>query len=262
MKTMSETSSSPNRRGGFSLVELMIALAAGLVVSLALVAFLMSSFRSNGEYVVSTRLTQELRNSLDLITRDLRRAGYDEGALGHLAADTGSPFTRVLLGDQISAGPPATYSCVIYAYDKKAGPNPGVIDVANGEVRGLRWYQTTVNNRSVGMVEYAASTGAIRPTCAGAHPDYTAFPVACNTTSTWCPLTDPNALDITGLTFTDQQTTVGTAPNQVRLRDIEVALVGRPAGTTDYSRGVKSSVRVRSDCYAPTASLGNCQISP
>ena len=42
---------------GFSLIELMIALVAGLLVSGAAVLFLMSSMRSNGEYVQSVRLT-------------------------------------------------------------------------------------------------------------------------------------------------------------------------------------------------------------
>ena len=79
------------RNSGFSLVELMVALAAGLVISGAAVAFLLSSFRSNGEYVQSTRLSQELRNSLDAVTRDLRRAGYDDDALKYLSNSTISP---------------------------------------------------------------------------------------------------------------------------------------------------------------------------
>ena len=54
---------------GFSLIELMIAVALGLIVSIAIVAFMMSSFRSNGQFVQATRLTQELRNTMDLMTR-------------------------------------------------------------------------------------------------------------------------------------------------------------------------------------------------
>ena len=37
------------RLAGFTLVELMVALVAGLIVSAAVVAFLLSSMRSNGE---------------------------------------------------------------------------------------------------------------------------------------------------------------------------------------------------------------------
>ena len=57
-------------------------------------------------YVRSTRLTQELRNSLDLVSRELRRAGYDENALRYIAMSASnnatSPFAamRIVLADQ------------------------------------------------------------------------------------------------------------------------------------------------------------------
>lgn len=54
---------------GFSLVELMISLAIGLIVVSAVLAFTLSSLTANSEYVQSTRLSQELRNSMDFISR-------------------------------------------------------------------------------------------------------------------------------------------------------------------------------------------------
>lgn len=249
-----------SRRRGFSLVELMIALAAGLIVSTAAVAFLMSSFRSNSEYVQSTKLTQELRSSMDLITRDLRRAGYDENAMGLLATSTGSQFSRMRFCDAsdncaAAATPPNT--CVIYAYDSAAGATVGgAPDLNAGEVRGIRLKQRTVNGKPIGVIEYAVSTGTTKPVCSGLGPDYGAFPVTCNTTTTWCPLSDPAQLDITALTFAD----VGAATGGVQLRDIDVVLQGRIAGTTDFTRGVQSNIRIRSECYDST--LSNCSLSP
>jgi len=46
----------------------------------------------------------------------------------------------------------------------------------------------------------------------------------------------------------------------VRVRDLVVKMVGRPAGTTEYSRGVEARIRVRSDCY--DTALSNCTLSP
>ena len=254
-------SRSPGARG-FSLAELMIALAAGLIVSTAVVAFLMSSFKSNGEYVISTRLTQELRNTLDLVARDLRRAGYDQDSLSSMGTGRASRFARLRLCD--TAGtcvsdtirPTAAETCVIYAYDRKGGTD-GTIDVGNGEIRGVRVKSvTTVNGSGVGVLEYAISSGTTTPVCNAAGPDYSAFPTVCNATTTWCPLTDPTKLDITTFTLTD----VGAATGGVLLRNINVVLKGKPAGTTEYIRGVKSSVRIRSDCYA--TSLVDCTLSP
>jgi prepilin-type N-terminal cleavage/methylation domain-containing protein len=247
---------------GFSLVELMVALAAGLIVSAAVVAFLMSSFKSNGEYVISTRLTQELRNTLDLVSRDLRRAGYDEHNMSNMATGRVSPFSRMhicdsagaCVGDATAPTPPLT--CVIYSYDRNnavSGSAAGTLDVANGEVRAVR---RTVAPSGAGVIEYAVSSGSTRPTCTGAGPDYTQFPLTCNTTTKWCALTDPTKIDITSFVLTD----AGANTGGVKLRDITVTMQGRPTGVTDYSRGVQTSVRIRSDCY--DSSLANCNLSP
>ncbi|MGH8030412.1 MAG: PilW family protein, partial [Arenimonas sp.] len=96
------------RQAGFSLIEMMVALVAGMIVVAAVIAFMMSSFSSNADYVRSTRLTQELRNTLDLATRDLQRAGYDDNALLYLGNANTSPFAPILVSG----------SCVVYAYDR------------------------------------------------------------------------------------------------------------------------------------------------
>jgi type II secretory pathway pseudopilin PulG len=246
---------------GFSLVELMVALAAGLVVSGAVLSFFLSSMKSNGEMVQSTRLTQELRNTLDLVSRDLRRAGYDQDALKHLATGTASPFPKLLLpvASQVSAGPPATYSCVVYAYDRAdtgvcSSPTaqPGVVDVCNGEVRAIRFRTRTVGGRPIGVIEYAESSGAVKPACTDAAPTYTSKPYAC--VGTWCPLSDPSVVDITSFTLGDNRTVVGGAAGErMQIRDLDLRIVGRLSGTTDFTREARGSVRVRSDCFDPAA---------
>jgi prepilin-type N-terminal cleavage/methylation domain-containing protein len=243
------------RQSGFSLIELMIALVAGLIVSAALVAFTMSSFRSNGEYVLSTRLTQELRNSLDLVMRDLRRAGYDEGALGRLAQGTMSPFSPMLV----------EADCVVYAYDRDTANDPalyhdGEIDLANGEVRALRRVDVDYNGSNVGVIEYAVSTDGLKPDCDGDTADYDQFPPQCNDASNWCALSDPAILNITEFALADNSTTVGIAPTQVVLRDIGVTISGQLASSTEFTRTVKSTVRVRSDCFNET--ITECNAIP
>jgi hypothetical protein len=249
------------------LIELMIALVVGLVVSGAVLAFTASSIQSNSEYVLSTRLTQDLRNNMDLVTRDLRRAGYDEDALKYVATGNASPFSRMQLcndggtcstvssaGIAVATGP---ITCAIYAYDR-AGGTDGVVDLGNGEVRGIRLKQRTVNGRQVGVLEYAISTGSTQPTCSDASPDYTTYPSTCN--GAWCTLSEPGKLDITQFAITDNGNVVGTSPNQVQVRDLTIDMIGRIAGTTDFTREVKSDVRIRSDCY--DATISNCALAP
>lgn len=266
--TSSPSMGVPRRRmvGGFSLIELMIALVVGLVVSGAVLAFTLASMKSNSEYILSTRLTQELRNSMDLVTRDLRRAGYDENALNYVATGNATPFSRMQLCNDSgacntvsSAGTAlatAPITCAIYAYDSSKG-TPGVVDLAQGEVRGVRLKQRTYQGRSVGVLEYAVSTGTL-PTCGDASPDYTTYPPAC--TGAWCALSDPAKLDITAMSIVDNGNVVGTSPTQVQLRDLTISMTGRLAGSTEFTRQITSDVRIRSDCF--DATISNCALAP
>jgi prepilin-type N-terminal cleavage/methylation domain-containing protein len=252
---------------GFSLVELMIALVVGLVVSGAVLAFTLASMKSNSEYILSTRLTQELRNSLDLVTRDLRRAGYDENSMQYVATGNATPFSRMQLCNDSGACNTATtaqtvlatgpITCAIYAYDRSTSGVLGTIDLGNGEVRGMRLKQRTYQGRNVGVIEYAISAGTL-PTCGDASPDYTTYPPAC--TGAWCALSDPAKLDITGLNFADNGTVVGTSPTQVQIRDLTVTLAGRLAGSTDTPTQIVSDVRIRSDCFDKI--ISNCALAP
>lgn len=259
---------------GFSLIELMIAMAAGLIVSTAIVAFMMSSFKANAEYVQSTRLTQELRNTLDLVVRDLQRAGYDDDSLRYLGSLNDSPFSPICIAT--TAAPTTCLglgggdgNCVVYAYDRTfphgattASGTEGTLDVDNGEVRGLRFASATIDGNTVGMIEYAVSEGSTKPACGGDAVDYSVYPPVCNATSLWCPLSDAGKLDITSFTIADNGNTAADSEASMGMRRLDVTIAGRIARTTDTPRSVRSSIKVRSDCIRSTTDFGECDASP
>lgn len=275
--------SSHNR--GFSLVELMVGMVAGLIVSYAVIAFVLSSMKTNGEYVQSTKLTQGLRNTMDLVVRDLRRAGYDDLAISRLnggatsAAVGLSPFAKICRadsGDNSCQTGGSAYDCIIYAYDRPStasGSAAGKLDVNNGEVRGIRRVVVTPTGAtaSVGVIEYATSENSTKPACDGATAVYTSYPPSCNTTSKWCPLTDSATLNVRAFTITENSSTaIGSDPVAIRVRNFTVALTARRVGDinntylggvdTSYKRGVQASIKVRTDCVQTT--ITNCNASP
>jgi len=272
-----------SKQKGFSLLELMIAVTIGLIVMATVVTFMMASFKSNSEYVQSTRLTQELRNTLDLATRDLERAGYDDDALAYVANANVSPFSPVCVTTAASpttclAATPAIGdaigSCVIYAYDRTypngtstASGTPGVLDVGNGEVRGLRRSSvTTFNGQTVGVLEYAHSSGTTKPSCDGATANYSTYPATCNSTSLWCPLSDTSKLDVTALSLENNVNSVTGSGNELGIRRIDLAISGKLANLNGSSevitRNVQSSVKIRSDCIRTTGSYSACSSVP
>ncbi len=66
---------------GFTLIELMISMAIGLVVIGSAIALMVSVMSANAENLRSTRLTQELRALTEIVARELRRSRYMEDTI-------------------------------------------------------------------------------------------------------------------------------------------------------------------------------------
>lgn len=245
---------------GFSLIELMVSLVAGLIVIGAVGAFTISSLQSNAEYIQSTRLTQELRSTMDLTNRELRRAGYDENAMSLLlkTITTPSPFAPIFIVDNLNSDSnAATVDCILYAYDR-AGGTSGTVNLANGEIRGLRRTTTTINGVAIGVIEIAESAAGITPTCTGTAVDYSTYPASC-TGNGWCALSDPRQLNVTGFNLTVTRTVPSDASN-LQIRDIDVSIQGTLPGQPDVVRGVQTSIKIRSDCIRTV--ITQCNAAP
>jgi prepilin-type N-terminal cleavage/methylation domain-containing protein len=71
----------PSSNRGFTLVELMISLTIMLIVAMVTVQISANVFRTNTESIHMIQLSQEMRSAIQLISRDIRRAGYNDDAL-------------------------------------------------------------------------------------------------------------------------------------------------------------------------------------
>ena len=97
---------------GFTLIEMMVALVLGLIVSAAVLAFIFSLIRANSETVLSTRLNQELRATMAVVTAELRRArGMRDPISAVATAGAVNNFAGVNM---------ATAGCIRYAYETDA----------------------------------------------------------------------------------------------------------------------------------------------
>lgn len=96
----------PNR--GVTLIELMIALVVGLIVSGSAIALVVSIMKSNSDTIRATRLTQELRTTAEIVTRDLSRARSVEDPVANVGMATLLKNCNTIT---------ATASCIRYGYD-------------------------------------------------------------------------------------------------------------------------------------------------
>ena len=64
------------QQAGVTLVELMIGLLVGLIVIAAGMNIFTTSIRGQTDNINLTRLNQDMRTMMDIMARDIRRAGF------------------------------------------------------------------------------------------------------------------------------------------------------------------------------------------
>lgn len=231
---------------GFTLIELMIALVASLVVVGSVLAFTVQSTRTSAQSIQYSRLTQDMRGAMALVSRELRRAGYNVNAIQQVGPGvTTAAYSALLLDDPDADG---IGSCVMFGYDTldlggTADSTPGTLTTAEAnEWRGFR--RVVVNGR--GVLEVRTGGTGVGAGCAGNH--------------TWTAITDPAAIDVTAFELDFRQfaeavaatvrdpadptrnvrSLVTVRPVQVRIRAVSVAEPGAV-------RELRQWVRVRAD---------------
>jgi len=119
---------------GFSLVEMLVGMAAGVILIGSVIGLVVANLQNNAATVKGMRLTQESRAIVEIITRELRRARYNGNAMSQIGTGV-SPTT-------FSTMTLASSSCLKYAYD---ADDDGAAD--SGEFR--MFSRSTVSGRGV-----------------------------------------------------------------------------------------------------------------
>jgi type IV pilus assembly protein PilW len=137
------------RQGGVSLIELMIAIVLALLLLAGLIQVYLSSKQSYNAQEQLARMQESGRFAMDLITSDLRRAGYWGGTVD-LGRITGLP------------GPildPAAYShtCIDGTWGRMIRWRVGGLDNAKGAYNCAASYDTTTAS-DILAVRYAGAT--------------------------------------------------------------------------------------------------------
>ena len=107
------------KQNGYTLIELMIAIAIGLIVVGATISIYITAVGSSSSTIKSARLNHDLEAVMALMINDIKRAGYWKGAV--VGADSRTnPFTAAATNINIPIS-----TCILYSYD---ADNDGVVD--------------------------------------------------------------------------------------------------------------------------------------
>ena len=108
---------SQNAQRGLTMVELLIGMAIGLFIVAAAASLMTGNLRENRNLMIESRLMQDLRTAADLITRDLRRAGYWAAANAGVRGDAGGAALANPYTDVTPAGAPADSTSFRFSRD-------------------------------------------------------------------------------------------------------------------------------------------------
>ena len=199
---------------GLSLVELMVGLALGLLITGAGIALLASQWREQRSVTAGMRLMQDLRSASDVITRDLRRAGHWADPV----AATANPYGA--FAPQAAASDAARF-----AYSRDASENH-LLD--NNEQYGLR-----LRN---GVIELLLGAGNWQALTDAGTLYVTEFSV------------QPQRLGVSLLEHCPRPCPAGaTCEARVEVRSVAILIAARATSDATVVRRLASRVRLRND---------------
>ncbi|PKI14281.1 PilW family protein [Colwellia sp. 12G3] len=219
-----------NRSLGFTLIELMVSLVLGLIVISGLISVYVATVVSSSDTLAMSKVSQQTSALMNIITNDVRRAGYWGQGVTPLAtyidrdaatnpfstnAVTALGLINNIAGNALITGNGvATGECLVYTYDTD---EDGVL--GDADIVGFRLNGTIAQMRRVGNAALATQ-------------------VSC-TAGTWEDLTDGDLISVDTLTF---------------------SLASSVCINTNEPDGVGADDDVEADCYTTPATAGNITV--
>jgi len=190
---------------GVTLIEMMIAMLIGLLVTGSIITIFISNVKSTTENVRMIQLNQELRASMAFITDEMRRAGY--------SSDCNSTYMDALAafdddGDGLN-------DCFIYAYDSNSSDG----DVTLAETFGFRLENNTLiwANNATGACDFGNMNNDALTDSAIAN--ITAFTMTFNPEPAGAVNVNQLDVTITGEVNLNSLTAVRTLTETIRIRN-------------------------------------------
>jgi prepilin peptidase dependent protein B len=162
----------PKNQQGFTLIELLIASTIGLILILVLLNMAIHIIKTSQTLINNNRITTDLQSTLNLISNDVRRAGYWGTTIQAINANSqNNPF--------VAANITINGSCLLFMYDRN-----GDGSAANSSSALLNEHFGYRLNTVTHAIEALTTDNAGNFNCAANSTD-------------WVPLTDPNIMTVT-----------------------------------------------------------------
>jgi len=225
MSELSEHSQRLKNQGGFGLIEMLVSMALSLLAVSVMVILMASTLGTGSATIQMSRLSQELRASMQLMSRDLRRANFHSSFYNCYAnVDCRSDLGIATYVDNIHIN--EAENCFWYWLDRD-----GDGDLSNDAVGGFRY--STISG--IGVIQMR-TTGNSAANCDG--------------DDGWELITDPNTVEITNFVVSNSDSyteTLSAAGDMQIVEKIRLTINGRMATNSSVQREIQDLVMIRNE---------------
>lgn len=216
---------SPGNQRGLGIVEMMISMALSLLAVTTMVVLMANTLGNGATTIQMSRLSKELRASMQLMSRDLRRANFHSSFLNCFAnVDCRDDLNIAAYVNTIHIN--ATGDCFWYWLDRD-----GDAELNDDPVGGFRF--STVNGVGVIQMRTTGNSAA-----------------NCDDGTDWELITDPNTVEITSFNVSnsDSYTEILSAAGDTQIVEkIRLNINGRMANNPSVQREIQDLILIRND---------------
>ena len=223
------------RQAGATLMEVLVAMSISLVVTASMIALMANSLGTTGRIVKMTKLADDMRVAMQMMTRDVRRSNYNRDAIlcyGNEDCATDGTLTAVGDVNLVDIDADGANECFWFLTD-----------------RNLDDYETAAEAGGFRRVP-VGGVGVIEMWTGGATPDCSALPGS----GGWVEITNPGDMNITSFVIDDTlsyddvvlEDINGNTVTQ-RVRKLRMSVQGQLVVDPTVWRQVEDVISVRND---------------
>ena len=242
-----------NRQSGASLMEVLIAMSISMVVTASMVALMANSLGTTGRIIKMTKLSDDMRTTMQMMTRDVRRSSYNGKSMYCYATSdctenatvTLPDGSTMVLADDINIEVDVNgNTCFTFLTDRDQDgdsteyDSDPKVDSAGGFRRAQVDPDGTGN--TVGVIEMW--TGNAAPNCSAAAG-----------AESWLQITNPENMDIfafsvdENLSYTQEIFNDGVSSLSQKVRKIRMNMQGQLVLDNTIVRRIEDVISVRND---------------
>ena len=184
-----------SKQTGATLMEVLVAMSISLVVTAAMIAMMANSLGTTTRIIKMTKLTDDMRVALQMMTRDVRRSNYNADSMLCYANDNCASDGAITSAGEINIS--ASNDCFWFLTDREHDNYES--DIAAGAFRRVE-VDLNGDGSSVGVLEMWTGSGTPPSTICDSDVE----------NDDWVEITNPDNMDISAFSVVDNDNEPGS----------------------------------------------------